>query len=52
MRYHKELLHKETFVEIPNEVKLKIIRDYLSRTYYWTIGILSFIIGLLVGISI
>lgn len=37
---------------IPDYVTRDIIRDYLQSTYYWSVGIGCFLIGLLVGISI
>lgn len=40
----------EREIEIPNYIINKINLDYLQRTYYWSIGILCFIIGFLVGI--
>ena len=37
---------------IPDYVTRDIIRDYLQRTYYWSVAIGCFLIGLLVGVSI
>jgi hypothetical protein len=37
---------------IPDYVTRDIIRDYLQKTYYWTVSLGSFVIGLLVGIII
>ena len=37
---------------IPDYVTRDIIRDYLQKTYYWSIAIGCFLIGLLVGIRI
>ena len=39
-------------IVIPDYVTRDIIRDYLQRTYYWSVGIGCFLIGLLIGISI
>lgn len=37
---------------IPNGVVKDIIRDYLQKTYYWSVALGCFIIGLLIGVSI
>lgn len=39
-------------IEIPADVVRDIILDYLRKTYYWSVGILCFLIGLILGISI
>lgn len=53
MRYHQELLHEDDYpITVPKSVKNEIVRDYLSTTYYWTVGILCFIIGLLTGVAL
>lgn len=38
--------------KIPIAVKDKIIKDYMLKSYHWTIGIGMFIIGILLGIII
>jgi hypothetical protein len=38
--------------KVPREVRDKIIKDYLLKSYHWTIGISMFIVGLLIGILI
>ena len=37
---------------IPEYVTQDIVRDYLQKTYYWSVAIGCFLIGLLVGVSI
>lgn len=39
-------------IEIPPLVVNKIIKDYLVKTYYWSIGILAVVVGFLLGISV
>ena len=43
---------KQEFIELPKYVVLKIQRDYITKTYYWSVGLLSMIIGFLLGISV
>lgn len=38
--------------KVSREVKDKIIKDYLIKSYHWTIGISMFMVGFLVGILI
>jgi hypothetical protein len=38
--------------EVSNEVKDQIIKDYLIRSYHWTIGLGMFVIGVLFGVII
>ncbi len=35
---------------IPTEVTKDIIREYLQKTYYWSVGLACFIIGFLIGV--
>lgn len=37
---------------IPDNVTRDIIRDYLQKTYYWSVATGSFLIGLLLGVLI
>lgn len=37
---------------IPDYVTRDIIRDYLQKTYYWSVAMGSFLIGLLIGVYI
>jgi len=39
-------------ITIPDYVTRDIIRDYIQKTYYWSIAIACFLIGLLVGVNI
>ena len=39
-------------IVIPKEIVRDIIINYLQKTYYWSVGIFSMIIGLLLGILI
>lgn len=34
---------------IPDNVVKDIVRDYLQKTYYWSVSILCFIVGFLFG---
>lgn len=36
-------------MEVSSELTKEIVRDYLATTYYWAFGILSLIIGFLLG---
>lgn len=38
--------------KVPREVRDKIIKDYMMRSYHWSIGLGMFIIGVLVGVLI
>lgn len=38
--------------KIPKQIVNTIIKDYMSKTYYWTVGILCAMIGFIIGISI
>jgi len=37
-------------IDVPEDIQIKIIRDYLKQSYHWVIGIGSFLIGLLIGL--
>jgi hypothetical protein len=39
----------ENNYDVPNEVRDKIIKDYMIKSYHWTIGLGMFLIGLLLG---
>jgi hypothetical protein len=50
MKYEIEVgLNK--YIEIPESIQDKIVRDYLIRRYHWVIGISMFMVGLLIGLS-
>jgi hypothetical protein len=38
--------------KISTEIKDKIIKEYLMKSYHWTIGIGMFMIGFLLGILV
>jgi hypothetical protein len=38
--------------EVSNEVKDQIIKDYMMKSYHWTIGLGMFLIGVLLGVLI
>jgi hypothetical protein len=38
--------------KIPDEIKHVIIKDYMKTYYHWTVGMLCFIIGMLLGILV
>lgn len=40
---------REMLDKLPDEVKRAIIKEYLQKTYYWSVGLSCFIIGLLIG---
>jgi hypothetical protein len=35
---------------VSTEIKDKIIKDYMLRSYHWTIGVGMFMVGFLLGI--
>lgn len=39
-------------IVVPTEVVKDIILTYLRTTYYWSIGLLSLIVGILLGVII
>ena len=39
-------------IEIPKNIVKQIIIDYLGKTYYWTIAILSGMIGFMLGLIV
>lgn len=39
-------------IEIPPLVVNKIIKDYLIKTYYWSVAILAGMVGFLVGVAV
>jgi ElaB/YqjD/DUF883 family membrane-anchored ribosome-binding protein len=38
--------------DIPRSVKRQIEKDYIQRTYYWTVGLGCLIIGFLLGVLV
>jgi hypothetical protein len=43
---------EEYEITIPSEVVREIILNYMKTTYYWSVGILSFVVGILLGVII
>lgn len=39
-------------IKVPKTIRDKIIKDYLIKSYHWSIGLSAFIIGMLVGVLI
>jgi len=37
-------------IEVPKDVVKDIVLGYLTKTYYWTVGILSALVGFLLGV--
>lgn len=46
------MVDQEEVNKISKEIKRYIIKEYMKKYYYSTVGILSFLIGLLLGIAI
>jgi hypothetical protein len=38
--------------KIPEDLKLYIIKEHVKKQFYWTVGILSFLIGTFFGLLI
>lgn len=38
--------------DIPRSIKHQIEREYIQRTFYWSVALGSFIIGFLIGTAI
>jgi hypothetical protein len=38
--------------QIPRSIRREIERNYIQRTFYWSVAIGSFIIGILIGVAI
>lgn len=36
--------------DIPRSIKRQIEKEYIQRTYYWSLGILCLIIGFFLGV--
>jgi hypothetical protein len=47
-----EVIIMENKYDVPNEVRDKIIKDYMMKSYHWTIGLGMFLIGVLLGVLI
>jgi len=42
----------ENKYDVSSEVRDKIIKDYMMKSYHWTIGLGMFLIGVLLGVLI
>jgi hypothetical protein len=42
----------ENNYNVTSEVRYKIIKDYMMKSYHWTIGLCMFLIGVLLGVLI
>jgi hypothetical protein len=49
MKYEIEY-GRDKYLEVPESIQDKIVRDYLMRRYHWVIGLSMFIVGLLIGL--
>jgi bifunctional DNase/RNase len=47
-----KLMTREIVEQLPPEVKKAVIKEYLQTTYYWSVGLLSFIVGVLLALLI
>ena len=46
------MINYDKLKNIPDELKNIIIKEHMKTYYHWTVGIGSFIIGMLVGLLI
>lgn len=46
------LMTNEIAEQLPEEVKKAVIKEYLQTTYYWSVGLFSFIVGVLLALLI
>jgi mannose-1-phosphate guanylyltransferase len=42
----------EIVEQLPEEVKKAVIKEYLQTTYYWSVGLFSFLAGVLLALLI
>jgi len=47
-----KLMTREIVEQLPPEVKKTIIKDYLQTTYYWSVGLFSFLVGVMLALLI
>jgi bifunctional DNase/RNase len=47
-----KLMTREIVEQLPSEVKKAIIKDYLQTTYYWSVGLFSFLVGVMLALLI
>jgi hypothetical protein len=46
------MVDNEDFKKISKDLKRYIIKEHMKTYYHWTVGILCFIIGMLLGILV
>ena len=46
------MIDRDKLNKIPEDIKLYIIKEHIKTQYYWTVGILSFLIGTFFGVLI
>lgn len=46
------MVDHEELNKISEDLKNQIIKDHMRTYYHWTVGLLSFLIGLFLGIAI
>lgn len=39
-------------ITVPDNIVKEIIKDYIQRTYYWSVALACLVIGFLVGVII
>jgi hypothetical protein len=47
-----KLMTREIVEQLPKEVKMAVIKEYLQTTYYWAVGLFSFLVGVLLALLI
>jgi len=46
------LMKNEIVEQLPPEVKKAVIKEYLQTTYYWSVGLFSFLVGVMLALLI
>jgi hypothetical protein len=46
------MVHPDDLKQISKDLKRYIIKEHMKTYYHWTVGLLSFVIGVLVGVII
>lgn len=46
------LMTNEIVEQLPPEVKKAVIKEYLQTTYYWSVGLFSFLVGVMLALLI
>ena len=47
-----KLMTKEIVEQLPEEIKKAVIKEYLQTTYYLSVGLFSFLVGVLLALLI